>query len=108
MPTAWATDSRRFHAQVDRLLPTEQRCLLPHIALRVVTYRQAQPLPPPSQPAALVAATRASLLAVNWLLVQPASDAGDGVAPELDDWVVLQALTPVSYTRLTLPTTPYV
>jgi len=79
--------------QVDRLLPTEQRCLLPHIALRVVTYRQAQPLPPPSQPAALVAATRASLLAVNWLLVQPASDAGDGVAPELDDWVVLQALT---------------
>ena len=42
-----------------RLLPPEQRPLLPHIALRAVTHRQSLPLPPPAQPAALAGAPHA-------------------------------------------------
>jgi len=53
--------------QAARLLPDEQLLLLPHIALRVVTHKQASPLPPPAEPARLTAAVKAAMQCVRWL-----------------------------------------
>jgi len=79
-----------------RLLPPEQRPLLPHIALRAVTHRQSLPLPPPAQPAALAGALRDTLQCVRWLTVPSAAvpPAGEGGGGDADDaWRLVQALS---------------